>query len=150
PTEDEKKKGDRRGHNRAAGRSADAWVSPGWGFSWPANRRLMYNRCSADLDGRPWPKEARLARAHYRAGGRDRHAHVHRDQPPKKWVGLDVPDFPIPKAPDTPGNPRAAGLAGHDGGSPFIMKGDGKGWLFVPTGLVDGPLPTHYEPLESP
>ena len=30
------------------------------------------------------------------------------------------------------------------------MKADGKGWLYVPTGLVDGPLPTHYEPYESP
>jgi formate dehydrogenase major subunit len=30
------------------------------------------------------------------------------------------------------------------------MKADGKGWLFAPTGLVDGPLPTHYEPVESP
>src|SRR2546422_72349 len=30
------------------------------------------------------------------------------------------------------------------------MRADGKGWLFVPAGLVDGPLPTHYEPHESP
>jgi formate dehydrogenase major subunit len=30
------------------------------------------------------------------------------------------------------------------------MQADGKGWLFVPDGLVDGPLPTHYEPEESP
>ncbi len=70
----------------------------------------------------------------YRAGG---------------WVGLDVPDFVPTKAP-TARAVAGAGLAGHDGASPFIMKGDGKGWLFVPTGLVDGPLPTHYEPYESP
>jgi formate dehydrogenase major subunit len=37
-------------------------------------------------------------------------------------------------------------LAGDD---PFIMQADGKGWLFVPSGLVDGPLPAHYEPQES-
>jgi formate dehydrogenase major subunit len=30
------------------------------------------------------------------------------------------------------------------------MRPDGMGWLFVPAGLVDGPLPTHYEPVESP
>ena len=48
------------------------------------------------------------------------------------------------------GEPRGVGLDYHDGASPFIMKADGKGWLFVPSGLVDGPLPTHYEPYESP
>jgi formate dehydrogenase major subunit len=65
-------------------------------------------------------------------------------------VGLDVPDFVPTKAPNTPAKPGASGVAGHDGASPFIMKGDGKGWLFAPSGLVDGPLPTHYEPMESP
>ena len=39
------------------------------------------------------------------------------------------------------------GLAGDD---PFIMQADGKGWLYAPTGLLDGPLPAHYEPHESP
>jgi formate dehydrogenase major subunit len=38
-------------------------------------------------------------------------------------------------------------IAGTD---PFIMQGDGRAWLFAPAGLVDGPLPTHYEPAESP
>ena len=36
------------------------------------------------------------------------------------------------------------------GDDPFIMMPDGRGWLFAPTGLLDGPLPTHYEPFESP
>ena len=27
---------------------------PEWSFSWPANRRILYNRCSADADGKPW------------------------------------------------------------------------------------------------
>jgi formate dehydrogenase major subunit len=36
------------------------------------------------------------------------------------------------------------------GTSPFVMQADGRGWLFVPDGLLDGPLPTHYEPHESP
>jgi formate dehydrogenase major subunit len=30
------------------------------------------------------------------------------------------------------------------------MQADGRGWLFVPAGIVDGPMPTHYEPHESP
>ena len=29
------------------------------------------------------------------------------------------------------------------------MQADGKGWLFAPSGMVDGPMPTHYEPQES-
>src|SRR5262249_18941881 len=57
------------GHNFAANRDGDDWVSQQWGFSWPANRRILYNRCSADPDGRPWAKESRLARAFARAGG---------------------------------------------------------------------------------
>ena len=36
------------------------------------------------------------------------------------------------------------------GDDPFIMQADGKGWLYAPAGLVDGPLPTHYEPQDSP
>jgi formate dehydrogenase major subunit len=134
------------GHNNAANRRGDDWVSLGWGFAWPANRRLMYNRCSADPAGNPWPKEARLAGGHQ--GGR--RGYVYWDAAQRRWVGLDVPDFVIDKAPDTPGRPDGVGLAYHDGASPFIMKADGKGWLYVPNGLVDGPLPTHYEPKESP
>jgi formate dehydrogenase major subunit len=38
----------------------------------------------------------------------------------------------------------------HSGSDPFSLKPDGRGWLFAPSGLKDGPLPTHYEPLESP
>ena len=67
-----------------------------------------------------------------------------------RWVGLDVPDFPVTKPPTAPAKPDGLGLDFHDGASPFIMKADGKGWLFAPSGLVDGPLPTHYEPYESP
>ena len=143
PTEEEK-----LGHNHAANRTGDGWVSPQWGFSWPANRRILYNRCAADPAGDPWPKEARLAGEHARAGGRNMRGYVYWDG--KKWIGLDVPDFPLPKDPKAKAVENGVGLAAHDGASPFIMKADGKAWLFVPTGLVDGPLPTHYEPAESP
>ena len=61
-----------------------------------------------------------------------------------------MPDFPATKPPDAPPNPTGVGLETHDGVSPFIMQADGKGWLYAPVGLKDGPLPTHYEPYESP
>ena len=93
---------------------------PYWAYSWPVNRRIIYNRCSADADGRPWP------------GGKDL---IWWDG--SKWTGYDVPDFAGTKAPDAAG-----------GRDPFIMKTDGKGWLFG--ALNEGPFPTHYEPVESP
>ena len=147
------------GVNRARSRTPDNWVSLGWGFAWPANRRIMYNRAAADPAGNPWPKEARLARE--LSGGTfsgyvyfDPQAEAGKDAQGNvllgKWVGLDVPDFPLTKKPTAPAQPQGVGLDFHDGASPFIMKGDGKAWLFAPSGLVDGPLPAHYEPYESP
>lgn len=106
-----------------------------WGWAWPANRRVLYNRASADLDGNPWSERKRW---------------VWWDAARGEWVGYDVPDFAATKAPNAPGDPSALGLDFLSGRDPFIMKADGKGWLFVPAGLVDGPLPTHYEPVESP
>jgi formate dehydrogenase major subunit len=123
--------------NLAASREPDAPGRPGaqlnWGFAWPANRRLLYNRASADLAGKPWSERKKW---------------VWWDG--QQWAGVDVPDFPLTKAPDTLAQPDGMGVAAHSGTDPFMLKADGKGWLFVPTGLVDGPLPTHYEPAESP
>jgi formate dehydrogenase major subunit len=135
------------GQNHAANRKGDDWVALGWGFSWPANRRVIYNRASADLAGRPWPKEARLARQFGKPGSR---GYVYWDPQAKRWTGLDVPDFAATKPPTATANPKGVGLETHDGVSPFIMNADGKGWLYAPAGLKDGPLPTHYEPYESP
>ncbi len=115
--------------------SEQSWVAPEWGWAWPANRRILYNRASADPDGRPWS---------------DRKAYVWWDAEAAKWVGHDVADFVADKAPDYRPPPGATGpdaIGGHD---PFIMQADGKAWLFSPAGLADGPLPTHYEPQESP
>ncbi len=106
----------------------------------------MYNRASADPKGDPWPKEARLARKF----GNGAKGYLFWNRDTRHWEGLDVPDFPATKAPDTPAKADGLGLDFHDGASPFIMKADGKGWLFAPSGVVDGPLPTHYEPFESP
>jgi formate dehydrogenase major subunit len=123
--------------NLAQSRQADPEGKPGshlgWAYSWPANRRIFYNRASARPDGQPWSERKKW---------------VWWDG--QKWTGHDVPDFPTTKAPNTPANPEGTGLDAHSGADPFIMKADGKGWLSAPTGLVDGPLPTHYEPLEGP
>jgi formate dehydrogenase major subunit len=123
------------GKNRAASRNPEGRTFPEWGFAWPANRRILYNRASADPEGRPWS---------------ERKKYVWWDEAEKKWTGVDVPDFPVNKPPSFRPKPGATGMDAHSGTDPFLMKPDGKGWLFVPKGLKDGPLPTHYEPAESP
>lgn len=147
------------GENKAARRKADNWVSLEWGFAWPANRRILYNRASADPAGNPWPKEQRLAQlfgtGHHRGyvywdATADAGTDAQGNPIQGKWVGVDVPDFPVTKSPLAAAKPDGVGLECHDGASPFIMKADGKGWLFAPRGAVDGPLPAHYEPYESP
>lgn len=123
------------GHNRARSRISDEDYSLGWGFAWPANRRILYNRASADPQGRPWSERKKL---------------IWWDADQRCWTGLDVPDFPIDKPPDAPAQSNGTGLDALSGSDPFIMMGDGKGWLYAPAGLRDGPLPTHYEAFESP
>ena len=123
------------GKNLAASRTPGGHTFLQWGFSWPANRRILYNRASADPQGRPWS---------------ERKKYIWWDEAAKKWTGDDVPDFPINKPPDYTPPPGATGIDALSGSDPFIMKPDGKGWLYAPKGLRDGPLPTHYEPAESP
>jgi formate dehydrogenase major subunit len=94
-----------------------------WAWSWPANRRVLYNRASCDLEGRPWDPSR---------------AQVWWDEKHQKWVGNDVPDF---KADSPP----------KDHMGPFIMNNEGVGRIFGPLALfADGPFPEHYEPIESP
>jgi formate dehydrogenase major subunit len=112
-----------------------SWVAPEWGWAWPANRRILYNRASADPDGRPWSERKRYVWWDERAG---------------EWTGEDVPDFPKAKRPDYRPPEGAAAEDANGGDEPFIMQADGRGALFVPSGLRDGPLPTHYEPQETP
>jgi formate dehydrogenase major subunit len=123
------------GVNRAALREPQGEYHHGWGFAWPADRRILYNRASARPDGAPWSEAKKL---------------VWWDAEKKEWTGLDVPDFEKTKAPSYRPPPGARGMAAIGGDAPFIMHADGLGWLFVPEGLKDGPLPTHYEALESP
>ena len=89
----------------------------------------------ADPDGKPWS---------------ERKKYVWWDEEEGKWTGYDVPDFPADKRAGLPLRDDAEGMDAIDGDDPFIMMADGRGWLYSPSGLLDGPLPTHYEPLESP
>ncbi|MGA8301555.1 MAG: formate dehydrogenase-N subunit alpha [Terriglobales bacterium] len=98
-------------------------IYPNWGWSWPANRRVLYNRASCDLEGKPWDPSRRQ---------------VWWDEAKQSWVGVDVPDFKPDSAP-------------KDHMGPFIMNPEGIGRLFVPLGpMNDGPFPEFYEPIESP
>ena len=98
-------------------------IHPNWGWSWPMNRRVLYNRASCDVSGKPWD------------GSRKQ---VWWNEAQKRWVGNDVPDFKPDSAP-------------KDHMGPFIMNPEGVGRLFVPlAGMADGPFPEHYEPIESP
>jgi formate dehydrogenase major subunit len=91
-----------------------------WGFSWPANRRIQYNRASADPQGKPWSEAKKYM---YWDG--------------KRWTGPDVPDYVATIPPE-----QATG--------PFIMKAEGVSRLWVRGLMADGPFPAHYEPFESP
>ena len=122
--------------NRAAGRTPEGPYAHGWGWAWPADRRILYNRASARPDGQPWSEAKAL---------------VWWDEALGSWGGHDVPDFPATKPPGyRPDRPDLSGVDAHRGDAPFLMQPEGVGRLFVPSGLADGPLPTHYEPLESP
>ena len=102
--------------NKANTREPKGRYGHGWGFAWPMDRRILYNRCSAAPDGKPWSERKKL---------------VWRDELRGEWTGDDVPDIT------------------EKSDAPFIMHPDGVGWIWVASGLKDGPLPTHYEPLES-
>jgi formate dehydrogenase major subunit len=123
------------GHNRANDRESRDALGHGWAFSWPSDRRIMYNRASARPDGSPWSERKKL---------------VWWDADARRWTGLDVPDYIVTKPPDHQPSSGATGDDALPGTTPFLMHQDGLGWLWVPAGLRDGPLPAYYEPLESP
>jgi len=126
------------GVNQAARRKPgreQSWVAPQWGWAWPANRRVLYNRASADPDGKPWS---------------ERKALVWWDAEKGRWAGHDIPDFIADRPPSYRPPAGATGVDAISGTDAFIMQADGKAWLYVPAGLVDGPLPAHFEPQESP
>ncbi len=126
-----------RDRNRSKDRQGelDKSVHLNWAWAWPDNRRMLYNRASADPEGTPWSERKR---------------YVWWDGEQGEWTGLDTPDFERHKLPSYRPNDDSLGMDMIGGDSPFILKPDGKGWLFGPRGMKDGPLPTHYEPVESP
>ena len=128
--------------NKARSRMPDGPDGPGthldWAFAWPANRRNMYNRASADAAGRALVRAQEADVVGRRQGQVGRHRRRSTSRPTKP------PDY----QPDWSKKPQ--GMDALDGRSAFIMIADGRASLFVPSGLKDGPLPTHYEPVESP
>ncbi len=123
------------GKNMAARREKSKegdYLGHGWGFAWPANRRILYNRASADPSGKPWSEKKKL---------------IWWDTAQKKWVGNDVPDFSPTMAPDAP-RAKEGPFTGVSGTDAFIMNPHGRGQFFA--SILDGPFPEHYEPFESP
>jgi formate dehydrogenase major subunit len=112
-----------------------SYVAAEWAWAWPANRRMLYNRASADPNGKPWSERKKF---------------VWWDPEQGAWTGLDVPDFEKDKPPSYRPPDDAKAEQAIAGDHPFIMQADGRSWMFVPQGLEDGPLPAHYEPQESP
>jgi formate dehydrogenase major subunit len=92
----------------------------GWAWSWPANRRILYNRASADANGDPWDPERPGI---YWNGS--------------EWVG-DIPDFD----PVSPPKDRVGAFIMTGEGVARLFSPGGL--------LLDGPLPEHYEQAESP
>ena len=124
-----------RGRNRANERQSKDLLGHGWGFSWPNDCRILYNRASASPDGKPWSERKKL---------------VWWDEERAEWSGLDNPDYKKDLAPDVNANlDTGSGVDALGGARPFTLHSDGVGWIYVPSGLKDGPLPTHYEALES-
>ncbi len=123
------------GVNKALARQPNDYLGHGWGFAWPSDRRIIYNRASAAPNGEPWSEKKKL---------------VWWSAEKNRWTGDDVPDFKEDKNPDYRPVGHRHGLDAQPGDAPFILHEDGLGWLYIPEGLQDGPLPVHYEALESP
>ncbi len=106
-------------------------IFPKWTFAWPLNRRIVYNRCSANPAGQPWnPKRPYMV------------------WDGAKWITPDVPDFAVKDAKTKEPNPPE-----KTANAPFIMLPEGQARFFSPNllfSMKDGPMPEHYEPVESP
>ena len=125
----------KEGYNRANERNPKDQLGHGWGFAWPNDCRIIYNRASARPDGKPWSERKKL---------------IWWDEGKKQWTGLDNPDYEKTTPPDKPSDVHdGRGVEALGGARPFTLHPDGVGWIWVASGLKDGPLPTHYEPLES-
>ncbi len=110
----------RDGVNKANARQSKDYLGHGWGFSWPSDRRIIYNRASAKPNGEPWSERKKLVWWES-----------------EKWTGIDVPDFKASKPPDYRPRGDETGLEGQRGDAPFILHEDGLGWMYVPKGLTE-------------
>ena len=95
-------------------------IASSWAWAWPANRRILYNRASADPSGKPWAESKKII-----------------EWNGTQWVGFDVPDYGVTVAPEK-------------GVGPFILTEEGVARLWTRDLMRDGPFPAHYEPFESP
>ena len=91
-----------------------------WAWAWPANRRVLYNRASCDVAGKPFDAKRKLIGWNGTT-----------------WSGADVPDMGVALAPQS-------------GAGPFIMNPEGVARFFARKGMNEGPFPTHYEPFDTP
>jgi formate dehydrogenase major subunit len=91
-----------------------------WAWAWPANRRILYNRASADTKGKPFDPKRKLVAWNG-----------------STWSGPDVPDFKLDEDP-------------ANGMNPFIMNAEGVARFFARGQMNEGPFPEHYEPFENP
>ena len=105
---------------RDAADPRDQGITPGWAWAWPANRRILYNRASADPAGKAWNPAKPII-----------------EWNGSRWTGIDVPDY-------------GPTIAPSEGVGPFIMNDEGLGRLFARGMMAEGPFPEHYEPFESP
>ena len=114
------------GNQMARRDNSDPWnigQTLNWAWSWPVNRRILYNGASVNpATGKPWRADKPLVSWNG-----------------KTWGGADVPDIALTADPTAP-----------DAVRPFIMTAEGVARLFAPTGMAEGPWPTHYEPFETP
>lgn len=120
--------------NKANARKPEGELGRGWGFAWPKDTRIIYNRASAKPDGTPWSERKKL---------------VWWDDEKHDWTGRDHADFKSSMPPWHKADRSKKGVEALAGDKPFYLHPDGRGWLYVSSGLKDGPLPAHYEPLES-
>ena len=114
------------------------WVAPEWGWAWPANRRILYNRASADPDG-----QAVVASASATSGGTRSRG---------EWTGARRPR--LHRRPSRPTTCPPEGAEGPDAHRAATTRSScrptARPGCSRRAGLADGPLPTHYEPQESP
>jgi formate dehydrogenase-N alpha subunit len=111
------------GNQMARRDNSDPWGNGqtlNWAWAWPANRRILYNRASADPSGKPWNPKHKLVSWNGSA-----------------WAGSDVPDFKVDSNPT-------------EGMGPFIMNPEGVAHFYAGDKLAEGPFPEHYEPFETP